>query len=334
MEFNEYEAFIQKVARYYEAKGQEATPQLIEQAKNKIIKTYQKQYLSILKEFVKETNNTLGLGTTPTQTDLGGLLIQMEARLEELNNGLKTNTLTGLKEAYLTAHVTHAKAVNDALTLLQLAEEVPYALLNHSRFETMALDTMEDLSMANAHAIQQLKRVVREIFQEQLVLATLGETTNKDVVKAIQDRLTKKAIEQKITKTGLVGMVDKGGKRWNLKTYIEMVVDTKLQSCYHEGLKDRGYQTGYDLVQVSEKGSKTPCRYYEGMVLSMTGQTKGYMTYEEAKATGMIFHPNCRHTCYPMTSFDLLHEVDQQRHETRMNQLEAGLERYDRRNKN
>lgn len=333
MDKKEYEAFVAKISRYYKAKGQEATPLILEQSRKKIIKAYQEQYIKTLKEFVKETNSAIGLGSTPSQVDLANLLTQLEARLGELNDVAQMNALRGLKESYLASHINHAQTLNKAITLLELFEEVPYALLNSDRFELMLLDLMEDMTLANTHAVQQLKKAVREIFQDQLVLGSLSETTNKDIVKAIEQRLTKKAIEEKINKTGLVGMVDKAGKRWGLKTYIEMVVDTKLQSGYHEGLKDRAYQTGYDLVQVSEKSSKTPCRYYEGMVLSMTGQTKGYLTYDEAKATGMIFHPNCRHTCYPMTEFDLLHEVDQQRHHERMNQLEAGLTKYDRRKK-
>lgn len=333
MDLKEYEAFIAKIVRLHQKKGLKTSEIALNQTKNEIITRYQKQYNAMLRAFVTEATLTLGKGQNPTQAELGSLLVQMEQRLAILNQEVSEATLKGLRESYLTAHILHAKTLDETLTLLQLYEQVPYALLNHARFEAILSDTMDDLTLINAHAVKQLKKTVREIFQDQLVLATLNNTTNKEVVKAIESRLTKQYITQKITKQGLIGLIDKGGKRWNLKTYVEMAVDTKLQATYHEGLKDRGYQTGYDLVQVSEKGSKTPCQYFEGMVLSMTGQTEGYMTYEEAKATGMIFHPNCRHTCYPMTRFELLHDVDQQRHEQKMAGLEAGLQKYDRRNK-
>ncbi|MEG1501987.1 MAG: phage minor capsid protein [Synergistaceae bacterium] len=53
---------------------------------------------------------------------------------------------------------------------------------------------------------------------------------------------------------------------------------------------------GEDLVIVtSHTTTCKKCSPWGGKILSLTGETKGYPTMEEAKASG-LFHPNCRHT--------------------------------------
>ena len=92
--------------------------------------------------------------------------------------------------------------------------------------------------------------------------------------------------------------VDAGGHVWDTKTYVAMNVRTNAMRVYNDCLADTiGRATGSDLVRVSS-GGDPDCRLcfpWEGRILSLTGKTEGFPTYEEAREAG-CFHPNCVHT--------------------------------------
>ncbi len=92
--------------------------------------------------------------------------------------------------------------------------------------------------------------------------------------------------------------VDSGGHVWDTKSYVAMNVRTNAMRVYNDCLADTiGRATGSDLVRVSS-GGDPDCRLcfpWEGRILSLTGKTQGFPTYEEAREAG-LFHPNCVHT--------------------------------------
>jgi len=53
-------------------------------------------------------------------------------------------------------------------------------------------------------------------------------------------------------------------------------------------------ENDFDLVQVSAHGGCDLCAPWEGAILSISGDTPGYPTVDEAEASG-LFHPNCKH---------------------------------------
>jgi len=89
--------------------------------------------------------------------------------------------------------------------------------------------------------------------------------------------------------------VDKAGRRWDSKKYFEMLTKTVMANSLNEAYANTLINEGQDLVKVSQNGASDACRIWEGKVLSLTGATKGYPTVDEARATGQIFHPRCKH---------------------------------------
>lgn len=106
-----------------------------------------------------------------------------------------------------------------------------------------------------------------------------------------------------------------------------MVVNAKMQEAYHEAIRESAITRNRDLAQISDNGATDSCASFENMVISMTGATKGYPTYDQLKATGMIFHPNCRHTCRPLRDFSLLSDEDQELHRQQMSKLSQNLKK-------
>lgn len=104
---------------------------------------------------------------------------------------------------------------------------------------------------------------------------------------------------QKTAKKGEVfRFMDSAGRVWDTKTYMAMNTRTNAMRVYNDCLcAELADATGSDLVRVSTGGDPhcKHCKPWEGRILSVTGRTKGFPTYEEAKAAG-CFHPNCVHT--------------------------------------
>jgi len=97
---------------------------------------------------------------------------------------------------------------------------------------------------------------------------------------------------------GITALVDKGGKKWQLDVYSQMLARTKQAQAHNAGLANRILENGIDLVKITTHANSCPlCRPWQGKVVSLTGATKGYPTLADAENDGgHIFKPNCRHS--------------------------------------
>ena len=103
---------------------------------------------------------------------------------------------------------------------------------------------------------------------------------------------------------GITAFIDKSGRSWNMATYCEMLTRTSTMQVFHQAKVNEYLAHGEDLVIVTyHTPTCKKCAPWGGKILSLTGETKGYPTMEEAKASG-LFHPNCRHTYSLWIEFD------------------------------
>lgn len=108
-------------------------------------------------------------------------------------------------------------------------------------------------------------------------------------------RLIKAAVKERLRQQGLSALIDKAGRRWTFDRYTEMLVRTKAVEARNTGVGNRLAEFGFDLVQVSDHNSDhDECAVWEGKILSYSGRTPGYPTYNQALDAG-LFHPNCKH---------------------------------------
>lgn len=119
---------------------------------------------------------------------------------------------------------------------------------------------------------------------------------------------------EKLLGEGITGFTDKGGRNWELASYVEMAVRATTAQAAVEGHLDRLKAAGLDYVIVSNApGECELCRPWEGKVLSRVGS--GARTIQmphrlrpgetvtvhiagsvaEAVLAGLM-HPNCRHS--------------------------------------
>lgn len=190
-----------------------------------------------------------------------------------------------LFEAYMGGSGTEAfKAFDKAVLskeLIALITEQQKGLETSSQF---ILRNIED----------RYRQIVAEVSAPGMLLGAETRAT------AVQNALNKFADQ------GITGFVDKGGRKWEMRAYVEMATGTAAHRASTQGHLDSLKARGHDLVRVSDhKGECERCRKWEGKILSISGvvedtSTLGEVsaliggTVEQARADGLE-HPGCRH---------------------------------------
>lgn len=113
---------------------------------------------------------------------------------------------------------------------------------------------------------------------------------------------------------GITGFTDKSGRKWELRTYVEMAVRTHVANVMVDAHTARIESAGVRLVMVSQAPYECDlCKPWEGKILEIGGPDgphqvtvnnpmgRGTVTVRvagslaEARSKG-LFHPNCRHS--------------------------------------
>lgn len=108
--------------------------------------------------------------------------------------------------------------------------------------------------------------------------------------------------------------VDSSGREWKARDYFAMNVRTNAMRVFNDVLAGNIASGGGDLAQISRHGDPhcPGCFPWEGRIVSITGKTKGYPTYEQARAAG-CFHPNCTHRLKTVNEIADADEIEFQR---------------------
>ncbi|MCY9324067.1 phage minor capsid protein [Bacillus haynesii] len=270
---------------------------------NKILKKYIRARELIIMELLRLVE-TGGDKTRVNQQ--ASLLRQVDFIIKDLDGSVQTTIEEGILSNFKEGQAVLAYSVGDYKTLSEATENVAFSMLSRSTIDTILSDTFDDLLAATALTSKRTKRIVRRVVQEQMKNDMARARGRKIMKKGILEELTKQGLSKSIKEEGFVGIVDRKGRKWELNRYVDMVVRSKYKQARVEGMRIKALEEGYDLAVISTHGAKDACRNYEGMIISMNGTTPGYPTYSELRASNKIFHPNCKHTLYPIRSEEIL----------------------------
>lgn len=250
-----------------------------------IIQRYKNAYLEILK--LLATKNIIG-GTAAFKR---GILREINQILEKLDKDSSRWVRQEIPKYYTGGR----KASEKMLAVLGFRNLKRAGAIHTKAIEVMANETYmmfgEALQIARKDAIQAINIATREEIVDQLARGVISGEPSKEMAKKVKGIMQDR---------GISSLVDKGGKRWQLDVYAEMLVRTKTAEAYRIGNHNRQLENDFDLVQISSHGAPDDCINVEGKVFSLTGRTPGYPT--EGDIMGMsshIFRPNCRHTTTP-----------------------------------
>ena len=157
-------------------------------------------------------------------------------------------------------------------------------LVTPAQGENLAAVFTQNMAQRSINALQEATVAV---MREQAVAGG----TMKEMKKALGERWQKAISAPPV-------FTDAGGHTWDTLAYLQMNIRTNTMRVYNDCLVDDvARTTGSDLVRVSTGGDPMCrlCAPWEGVILSVSGKTKGFPTYEQARQAG-CFHPNCVHT--------------------------------------
>ncbi|MBC9786284.1 minor capsid protein [Heliobacterium chlorum] len=249
------------------------------------------------------------------------LLSQIMVILRDLDGSTKSWCEQVINQAFTGAQAQTILSLGDASSLSEAASSISFSMLARERTEGLINDTYTDLLMATQNTERKIKQLVRNAVSETLRVKALEQMGRRTMKGAIINDLTHKGLSAKLNSDAWVGIVDRAGRRWNLSTYAEMVVRTKLTQAHIEGTRVETLERNVDLAVISSHGAKDACRAFEGIVISLHGLTPGYHSYDQVRSTGMIFHPNCKHHVSPVRDIDLLPKRLREKHDQKMKAL-------------
>lgn len=182
--------------------------------------------------------------------------------------------------------------------IVQIAEGQAVAAFQFAGVHTQAARVVAANLATKLDAAEQLigrrtddafRRVALEIVGERGVIA--GQT-RREVSAALQRQLIEEGVTDAVT-----GFVDRGGRRWQLDTYAEMVARTTTREAMTAGTANRMGELGLDLVTISDHSTDCEiCKPFEGNTYSLTGATPGYDVLPDG---GPPWHPHCWHVMTP-----------------------------------
>lgn len=210
----------------------------------------------------------------------------------------------GRKAAASAAAAAERRGVAQADSELgALAESLPPPSGAHAKRGASKMG--DDLAKVETAMTNQTMSAYHRIITEVATLVDAGTTTRLQAAKRALDLFANK---------GITGFVDRAGRRWELRTYVEMAVRTHVANIMVDAHTARIQSAGVKLVMVSQAPYECDlCKAWEGKVLALDGPKGEHQvtvqragergsitirvagTLAEARSAG-LFHPNCRHT--------------------------------------
>lgn len=246
--------------------------------------------------------------SNPFQQEMFESLMNQHAVIvKELNEGSSKIVEETLRQAYEDGQLNAMVSMGMAPSIVEAKGNSGFSLLNRNRIDAMVRDTFSDVLRANSIMSEGIKRKIRnieaQVMRENVALQRGTVTSAKD----LRQRFLDAGFSKNLVEESWVGITDAGGKRWDLTTYTKMLARTKLQQAQAEGVRTFAEEHNeHDLAIISSHGAKDSCRHFEGMIVSLSGKTKGYRTLAELKGSSLIFHPNCQHSVHAIGNLDAL----------------------------
>jgi len=206
-----------------------------------------------------------------------------------LVGGIAEVYVEGMKNTDKVLHKFNIKTPAGKLTVstLKSAELAPTL----EAVNALISDAYLDFGSSMTGMIKSTDHIFNDVLKQQTrATITEGRLVGKSV------REIAKEVSDNIGQKGFSVLIDRGGNKWTLPRYSEMLARTHLVRANNEATVNRSAEFGVDIMEVSDHGTTTPiCIPYEGKKFSISGKSKDYPLLTNTPP----FHPNCKHSLYP-----------------------------------
>jgi hypothetical protein len=162
----------------------------------------------------------------------------------------------------------------------------------HSRAAQNLEAELRDLFEAAVSEAQRVVRILTRSLQGEAITAALRGSAGQRIASLPQ-------LMEAVKGGRLLCYRSESGQHYGLAPSIRGLSQTAVRDTVAAGARNRMRELGLDLAVVSSHGGSCPrCAPFEGMTVSVDGQTPGYMSLDEIKQAG-CFHHNCYHRYIP-----------------------------------
>lgn len=154
-------------------------------------------------------------------------------------------------------------------------------------------DTQADLLAVTQNIERQAKLAIRKATAEAMRhTLTRGNNATQDIAREIR---------QRIVQATDAAIIDARGNRWKVGNYADVVARTNMMNAHREASINEALSEESYYARISSHGAKDACRFHEGRIIKLIDDAPGdYLTYNEVRTSGQIWHPRCKHIITPL----------------------------------
>lgn len=209
------------------------------------------------------------------------------------------------ESALYTAVIQADRQVLRQLAAIGVAVEVPavgtisasFGLLNHEAIRIVA----RNLVMSLDRAITQFDTSVRGIIgraENDLYRRAGLEAVGEKLTEGLTIKQTRARLVDELRQQGITAFTDSRGRRWNLKSYSDMVARTTTREATSEATLRRVEGEGHDYLIATQHRPTCPvCAVRQGRVYCISGRDTRFPSLRTVGNTP--WHPNCGHSLVP-----------------------------------
>lgn len=214
----------------------------------------------------------------------------MLARVDAVVKSLDAETQRFIQKEVPATYFATGQAAKEQARKLGLT--IPSAF---GQIHTQAIAAAADDAMLKfGHTMVGIKRSAEEYVKLAQQRAIREQIAAGQIRGAAAEELAKE-VKGMIEDQGITALIDRGGKRWQLDTYAEMLTRQVLANSGRDGVFNTAQEYGLDLAEITTHNTDhEECARWEGKVVSLSGKTPGYPSLDTAISEG-LFHIGCKH---------------------------------------
>lgn len=230
-------------------------------------------------------------GTLAPQYSQDYVLSTLQEAARVLETRVAGITERQLKEALLLGLLMYFEDIGSPISAAEARE-----ILSLSASGTQLVsEVTRMLNHTTANTSGRIERMVVQAYNQELLLQVADQRDNDRLLELYMMTETEEEFAAALEAEGFVGIVDSAGRRWKADVYAMMVLRTMLREANVAMQQEQARNDGFDLAWISDHNVDNPCNLWENTIISLNGADSRFPTYEEAKATLEVFHPNCQH---------------------------------------
>ena len=263
----------------------------------KLTDAYKRAVRDILRELERYDVTDL------SRANSAAMLAEISRILSEVDAEAKAWVVANVPSVALDGTAKAIVNLGAAKTIEEAREIASFNRANKALIEAAIADTQADLLAVTQNMDRKTRGAVRKVVSESFRANMAKGINGPKTIKADVLAGLRKTLGDAVN----TGIIDAGGRRWKPQHYAEMVTRTKLMSTYNESTTNEAVDRGAYYGIITSHGATDACRFHEGRIVKLISDAPGnYPTIDELRATGQIFHPNCKHSFSVMRNVDVL----------------------------